>query len=108
MSLFSQRKGLKPLEKALQRDSLDEATRNRMWSVLKLSIWDKWQHDPRFNWEASTGKKPPMAFLLGTVGGTGIGSFGGEEFRREYSEVEKIPLLVWWLVKDRVQMEPVD
>jgi hypothetical protein len=29
MGLFSQRKGLKPLEKAIQRDSLDEETRNQ-------------------------------------------------------------------------------
>lgn len=37
----------------LQRDSLDEATRNRIWSVLTLCIWDKWNHDYRFYREAS-------------------------------------------------------
>lgn len=42
MRLFSQRKGLKPLEKVLQRDSLDEETRNRLWTVLKRFFWDKW------------------------------------------------------------------
>lgn len=53
MSLFSQRKGLKPLKKALQQESLDEATRNRIWSVLKLFIWDKLRRDPTYDPEAS-------------------------------------------------------
>jgi len=52
MRLFSQRKGLKPLEKAIQRDSLDEETRNRLWSVLKAYVWDKWLRDPSYNHDA--------------------------------------------------------
>jgi hypothetical protein len=49
MRLFSQRKGLKPLEKTIQRDTLDEETRNRLWSVLKVFVWDKWHYDTRYD-----------------------------------------------------------
>lgn len=40
MSLFSQRKGLKPLQKAIQRESLDQETRNKLWSGIKLTVLD--------------------------------------------------------------------
>ena len=49
MPFFSQRKGLKPLEKAIQRDSLDGETRNRLWSVMKSYMWDKWTRDWQFD-----------------------------------------------------------
>ncbi len=42
MVLFSQRKGYKPLKKTLQRESVDEELRSRLWSGLKVLIWDKW------------------------------------------------------------------
>lgn len=42
MTLFSQRKGIKPLSKAIQRESADKELRNRLWSALKVSIWDQW------------------------------------------------------------------
>ena len=34
MSLFSQRSGLKPATKAIQREAIDVETRNALWSVL--------------------------------------------------------------------------
>src|SRR5947207_15416321 len=34
MPSFSQRKGLKPLQKLVQLDSIDEDLRNRLWNVL--------------------------------------------------------------------------
>jgi len=49
MSLFSQRKGLKPLKKTIQRDAVDEETRNRLWTVLKVRIWDYWSHEYEYN-----------------------------------------------------------
>lgn len=42
MASFSQRKGLKPAQKALQMDVVDEELRNRLWSAIKLSVWDQW------------------------------------------------------------------
>jgi AbiJ N-terminal domain 4 len=38
MPSFSQRRGLKPLEKVIQLDSLDPESRNRLWNVLYDSI----------------------------------------------------------------------
>jgi hypothetical protein len=52
MSLFSQRKGLKPLEKTIQRDAVDEETRNRLWTVLQYCIWDQWRHDFEYHHKA--------------------------------------------------------
>lgn len=43
MALFSQRKGLKPLKKAIQRESLDQETRNKLWSGIKLAILDNYR-----------------------------------------------------------------
>lgn len=42
MSLFSQRKGIRPLQKALQRESIDTELRNRLWSALQLAVFDHW------------------------------------------------------------------
>jgi hypothetical protein len=42
VSLFSQRKGLRPLQKAIQREAIDEELMNRLWSALKLVIWDNY------------------------------------------------------------------
>ena len=43
MALFSHRKGIRPLQKAVQREAIDEELRNRLWSALKLVIWDNHQ-----------------------------------------------------------------
>jgi len=42
MTLFSQRKGLKPLQKAIQRETLDQETRNKLWSGIKLTVLDNY------------------------------------------------------------------
>src|SRR6266496_2229764 len=44
MASFSQRRGLKPLEKLIQLDSLDPESRNRLWNVLYNSILHEAQH----------------------------------------------------------------
>lgn len=52
MRLFSQRKGLKPLEKTIQRDSLDDETRSRLWSILRSFVWNKWSDYQDYDYEA--------------------------------------------------------
>lgn len=37
--LFSQRKGIRPLEKSIQIESIDKETRNRIWSILVNEVW---------------------------------------------------------------------
>lgn len=48
MSLFSQRKGIRPLQKAVQREAMDDALRNGLWSALKLVIWDNYSPPREF------------------------------------------------------------
>jgi hypothetical protein len=49
MSLFSQRKGIRPVRKAIQSESIDSELRNQLWSAIKLSIWDQWSPRDRFS-----------------------------------------------------------
>lgn len=42
MALFSQRKGIRPLKKAVQREAVDDELRSKLWSGLKLVIWDRY------------------------------------------------------------------
>lgn len=42
MGLFSQRKGIKPLKKEFQREAVDSELKNRLWSALKIVVWDEW------------------------------------------------------------------
>ena len=44
MARFSQRHGYSPLEQAFQRESIDEALRTKLWNVLKVTVWDKYDH----------------------------------------------------------------
>ena len=50
MSLFSQRKGYKTVSKAFQRESLNEALRNQLWSALTAVIWEKWSPSTLDRW----------------------------------------------------------
>lgn len=52
MTLFSQRKGLRPISKSIQREFIDDDLRNRLWSGLKIGLWDHWSpHDnPKFQY----------------------------------------------------------
>ncbi len=45
MPRFSQRYGHTPLERAFQRESVDEALRTKLWNVLKVIIWDHYNHN---------------------------------------------------------------
>ncbi len=42
MALFSQRKGIRPVSKAIQRESMDDDLRNCLWSALDGMIWSRW------------------------------------------------------------------
>lgn len=50
MALFSQRKGLKPLSKILQTDSMDSDLRNSLWNALQISYWNKWEPSDYSGW----------------------------------------------------------
>jgi len=48
MALFSQRKGINPLQKDLQIEDVDKELRNQLWSMLCIFFWDKW-HSPSYS-----------------------------------------------------------
>ncbi len=41
MKSFSERMGLKPIREVLQKDSMDDELRNRLWSLLNQCYWDQ-------------------------------------------------------------------
>lgn len=45
MPRFSQRYGHTSLERAFQHESVDEALRTKLWNILKLTIWDNYNHN---------------------------------------------------------------
>lgn len=47
MATFSQRHGYSPLERAFQRESIDSALRTKLWNILKVTIWDRYDADNR-------------------------------------------------------------
>lgn len=44
--LFSQRIGKKPATKLTQREELDGELRIKIWNVLQLQLWNKWEPEP--------------------------------------------------------------
>lgn len=52
MRLFSHRQGYKAYAKSIQKEGVDEETRNRLWTLLKLFLWDHWKSDQRYDHEA--------------------------------------------------------
>ena len=40
---FSQKKGLNPVRTVIQKDSIDDALRNKLWNVVGISVWDRYQ-----------------------------------------------------------------
>lgn len=47
MPTFSQRHGYFPLESAFQRESIDSALRTKLWNILKVTIWDRYDSHNR-------------------------------------------------------------
>jgi hypothetical protein len=45
MGLFSQRYGYSSLEKAFQRESIDAALRTKLWNILKVAVWDRYDRN---------------------------------------------------------------
>jgi len=41
MTLFSQRKGLKPIKTEIQKNFMDSALRTRLWNSLRLNFWNE-------------------------------------------------------------------
>ena len=41
MASFSQRKGIRPIRKAIQREEVDVELRNRLWNAMQVCVWDK-------------------------------------------------------------------
>ncbi|MDX5630328.1 MULTISPECIES: hypothetical protein [unclassified Brenneria] len=46
MPSFSQRMGIRPMQKAIQRESMDNELRIGLWNVLQIYVWDKWKTQP--------------------------------------------------------------
>lgn len=44
--LFSQRMGLKPAGKLAQREAIDEDLRSKIWNVMTLQLWNRWEPQP--------------------------------------------------------------
>jgi len=42
---FSQRYGYSPIERAFQRESIDQDLRITLWNILKLTIWDRFDQE---------------------------------------------------------------
>ncbi len=49
MNLFSQRKGITPLKKEFQRETIDDELKNRLWSALKVIVWDQYLGDKAYS-----------------------------------------------------------
>jgi len=52
MAAFSERMGLKPVRSVLQKDSMDDALRNRLWNVVTESVWSSFEPS---RWRGSGG-----------------------------------------------------
>jgi len=50
MVLFSQRKGIRPVTKALQKESMDDDLRNRLWTGIQIGFWNH-LYDPLYEYE---------------------------------------------------------
>jgi hypothetical protein len=64
MTLFSQRKGIKPITKAFQFESMDQDLRNCLWNGLQIALWDRWS--PCDNWgvQSEDGKRVELVVKL--------------------------------------------
>jgi len=43
MALFSQRKKIMPMMKAIQKESIDDDLKNKLWSAINIAIWECWE-----------------------------------------------------------------
>ncbi|MEC5344687.1 hypothetical protein ABRZ24_19010 [Brenneria populi] len=45
MPSFSQRMGIRPMQKAIQRESMDDELRISLWNITEILIWQQWNDD---------------------------------------------------------------
>src|SRR5689334_19372243 len=43
MTNFAQRYGYEPIESPFQREKVDKELRTKLWNVLSVVIWDRWE-----------------------------------------------------------------
>jgi len=60
---FSQRRGLKPTEKQIQLDSIDDDLKNSLWNCLLKVYWNKFETEERGSW-ARTGVQKSFSLKL--------------------------------------------
>ena len=63
MPSYSQRKGIVPLQKLIQRESIDDDLRNGLWSALDIVLWRHWS-------EESYGYKSPATNVVENLFGS--------------------------------------
>ena len=49
MASFSQRNGIRPLTKSIQKESIDEELKNLLWSALTIGLWNYWSKGSDWN-----------------------------------------------------------
>src|SRR5438128_2663925 len=64
MLLFSQRKGILPLQKEVQRESMDSELRNRLWSALQIAVWQKYSGPYVYGYQDPASKQIEALFDL--------------------------------------------
>lgn len=64
MALFSQRKGIRPVSKAIQRESMDDDLRNCLWSALDTIIWSRWARKDRIGNQTEESKRVETIYTI--------------------------------------------
>jgi hypothetical protein len=52
------------MQKALQRESMDDQLRNRLWSALKLTVLDRWKAPYEYSYQDADSQKVDLLFRL--------------------------------------------
>lgn len=61
MATFSQRVGLKPLEKAIQLQTIDQDLRNALWNVMDIFAWSRYRPYDGYQFEEDTERVGALA-----------------------------------------------
>jgi hypothetical protein len=60
MPKFSQRYGYTEIERAFQRERIDNTLRTALWNLLSVYIWDLWEHPSEIHGYSETSKRINM------------------------------------------------
>jgi len=104
MARFSERLGFNSLEKAIQRESMDDELRNRLWSALKVVVWDKWTYRPLY--QKQLDQKISVERLITNIWinqfklpADALRGYANEPGNRDYGSVrDRFFGLEWWQV----------